>query len=141
MGVFLFSVTFIFNFIYYYKYEPKKNMIIKAIKSFRFAFRGIKAVFISENNAKIHLAASLIIVSAAIYFHLSLSEWLWIALSISLVWITEAINTAIEKLVNIVSPQYNLSAGEIKDIAAGAVLLAAIFASITGLCIFIPKIF
>ena len=116
-------------------------MIIKSIKSFRFAFRGIKAVFISENNAKIHLAASIIIVSAGIFFHLDLSEWLWIALSISLVWITEAINTAIEKIVNVVSPSYNKTAGEIKDIAAGAVLLAAIFASVTGACIFIPKIF
>jgi diacylglycerol kinase len=115
-------------------------MIIKAIKSFRFAFRGIKWVFISENNAKIHLAATILVLAAGFYFRLNLEEGIWISLSVALVWITESINTAIEKLVNIVSPQYNKAAGEIKDIAAGAVLLAAIFALITGLCIFVPKL-
>jgi diacylglycerol kinase (ATP) len=115
-------------------------MILKSIKSFRFAFKGILAVFKSENNAKIHLIATIFITGLAIYFRLSINEWLWIILSISLVWVTEAVNTAIEKIVNIVSPSYNKTAGEIKDIAAGAVLLAAIFALVTGLCIFIPKI-
>jgi diacylglycerol kinase (ATP) len=115
-------------------------MIIKSIKSFRFAFRGVKSVFISENNAKIHLAATFLVLGAGFYFCLDTIEWLWIALSVSLVWITESINTAIEKLVNLVSPQYNKAAGDIKDVAAGAVLIAAIFALITGLCIFIPKI-
>ena len=74
---------------------------------------------------------------AGIYFKISISDWCWLALSISIVWITESINTAIEKLVDLVSPEYNVLAGAIKDIAAGAVLIASIFAIAIGVLIFI----
>jgi diacylglycerol kinase len=62
-------------------------------------------------------------------------------LAIALVWTTEAINTAIEKIVDFISPDFHPKAGEIKDLAAGAVLIASLFALITGLIIFVPKLF
>jgi diacylglycerol kinase len=115
-------------------------MIIKTIRSFRYAIRGIWLVFRNENNAKIHLLATLAVMFAAFYFNLNRKEWLALILAIALVWICEAFNTAIEKLVNLVNPGYSKQAGEIKDIAAGAVLLASVFSVITALIIFIPKL-
>jgi diacylglycerol kinase len=114
--------------------------VSKCLKSFSFAIKGIYAFFKNENNARVHLLASVAVVITGFFFHLEKSEWLWISIAIALVWITEAINTAIEKLVDLISPDFNSKAGEIKDLAAGAVLLAAIFSLVVALVIFIPKI-
>lgn len=114
--------------------------IPKSLRSFNFALKGIGHFFKTENNARIHLLAAVVVVGAGFYFQLSRSEWLWIVLAISLVWITELLNTAIEKLVDLVSPQENPKAGRIKDLAAGAVLFAASAAVIIGLLIFLPHI-
>jgi diacylglycerol kinase (ATP) len=115
-------------------------MIIKTIKSFGFAMKGIWLVFRNENNARIHFLASMGVLCAGFYFNLSRQEWLGVLLAISLVWICEAFNTALEKLVDLVHPGQGKQAGEIKDIAAGAVLIAAIFSIATAAIIFIPKI-
>jgi diacylglycerol kinase len=115
-------------------------MIIKTIRSFRYAIRGIWQVFRNESNAKIHFAASLCVLGAAFYFHMNRKEWLALLLAIALVWICEAFNTAIEKLVNLAHPGFSKQAGEIKDISAGAVLIAAIFSVTTALIIFLPKL-
>ena len=112
----------------------------KFIKSMSFAIQGIVSMFITENNARIHLLATTLVVSAGFYFHLSSNEWLWVLLAIALVWIMEAVNTVIETLVDLVSPDFNPLAGKAKDIAAGAVLIASIFAIIVGIIIFIPKL-
>ena len=85
-----------------------------------------------------HLLASLFVLFFGFYFQIKSNEWLWIILAISLVWITEAINTAIEKLVDFVSPDFDERAGAIKDLAAGAVLFAAIASVIIGSIVFGP---
>ncbi|MCF8373884.1 MAG: diacylglycerol kinase family protein [Bacteroidales bacterium] len=108
--------------------------------SFKYAFRGIGQFFIHTHNAWIHLAATVAVVIAGLFFDLSTPEWLFLIVAMGMVWTTEAMNTAIEFLVNLVSPGYNKLAGTIKDIAAGAVLLAAICAVLIGLFIFIPHI-
>lgn len=115
--------------------------ITKCLKSFKFALKGIYYFFKNENNARVHLLASVVVIAAGIICRLERSEWFWIILSIAIVWITEALNTAIEKLVDLVSPEFNHKAGTIKDLAAGAVLFAALFALIIGSVIFIPRIF
>ncbi len=112
----------------------------KFIKSTNFAIKGIVTMVKNENNARIHLVASLLVIAVGFYFSLTSSEWLWITTAIALVWILEAINTAIEALVDLVSPQFHPLAGKAKDVAAGAVLLGAIFAVIVGGIIFVPKI-
>lgn len=90
-------------------------------------------------NFRIHLVAILMVVLAGWYFHLSPNEWLWIIFTIGLVLVTELLNTAIEILVDLVSPDFNIQAGRVKDVAAGAVVIAAIISVVIGSIIFIPK--
>ena len=112
----------------------------KTRRSFRFAFRGIALVFIHENNTRIHLVATVSVLVAGWIFRLNYLEWAVILAQIGLVWAAEAFNSAIEKLVDLVSPGFNPKAGAIKDIAAGAVLLIAIVAAVVGLVVFGRKI-
>ena len=90
-------------------------------------------------NFRIHLIAILMVLFAGWYFHLAVSEWLWIILAIGLVLVAELLNTAIEILVDLVSPDFNTQAGKVKDVAAGAVVVAAIISVLIGAIIFIPK--
>jgi diacylglycerol kinase len=108
-------------------------------KSFVYAGRGILSFFRSEHNARLHLAATFIAAGLGFYCRLTHLEWIAILFCISLVWITEMLNTCVEKSMNHLSPQYSEAVKQIKDIAAGAVLVASIFAAITGCIIFIPK--
>lgn len=107
---------------------------------FEFAFKGILAFFAKERNAKIHLLATVIVLTAGFYFHVDPAEWLWISLAIVLVFISEMINSAIELLCDLVMPEQNDKAGKLKDIAAGAVLIASIFSLIVAGIVFIPRI-
>lgn len=116
-----------------------KEHIIRRIKSFKYAFNGIRFVFFTQTNMQIHLAIAIIVTIFGFYFKISHNEWLILILTFALVLVSETINTAIEQLVNFISPQYNKKAGLIKDISAAFVLISAIFAIIVGLIIFIPK--
>ena len=113
----------------------------KLLKSFGYAFKGMWYVLQSEQNMRIHALAVIVVTITGLYLGLSSIEWSLIALSIGAVLTAEMFNTAIEKLVDIVSPQYNDKAGQIKDIAAGAVLLTAIVAAVVAIYIFGDKIF
>ncbi|WP_257667372.1 diacylglycerol kinase family protein [Parapedobacter tibetensis] len=103
------------------------------------ALRGIWEACRSESNFKIHLASALVVVVLGLWLELSASDWRWVVLCIALVFILELLNTAIETLVDLASPAYHPLAKKAKDIAAGAVLVAAIFAVIVGAIIFVPK--
>ncbi len=109
-------------------------------KSFVYAAKGIKSFIIREHNAWIHSAATLTVIILGITLHISRTEWMAVIICIGMVFAAEAFNTAIERLVNLVSPDYNKMAGDVKDIAAGAVLLCAVAAAIVGLIIFLPKL-
>ncbi len=110
----------------------------KFLRSLTYAWKGLVSVFRTENNAKIHFVAGIFIICISLYTGLKASEWLWISLSIAIMWITESINTAIEELVNHISMERSERAGRIKDIAAAAVLVAAVHVVICFLLIFIP---
>jgi diacylglycerol kinase len=112
----------------------------RLIRSFGFAFKGIQYATASQLNFRIHLVASIVVIGLGFILHISTTEWQWIMLSITLVLVTELLNTAIETLTDLVSPTYNIKAGHVKDVSAGAVVVAAVFAFITGLIIFIPKL-
>ncbi|ODS83910.1 MAG: diacylglycerol kinase [Cytophagaceae bacterium SCN 52-12] len=114
--------------------------LAKVFKSFGYAFKGIVSLFRYENNAKVHLIAGILAVAAAFYLEFSLIEWCILVIQIALVMAAEAFNTAIEKLCDAISPQKHPAIGTVKDIAAGAVLITAIAAVITGLFLFLPKI-
>ena len=109
------------------------------IKSFDYSIQGVVTFFKHEHNAWIHAIAAILVICLGFYFHFSHSEWCWIALSIGLVIMAEMFNTAIEYLTDLTSPEIHPLAKKIKDVASGAVLIAALVAVVIGLLIFIPK--
>lgn len=115
-------------------------MLKARIKSFGYAIKGVTFFFSSQPNAKIHLIAALLAIGLSYALKISSLEWVGIILSIGAVLTTEAINTALEELVNFVSPEYHKQAGIVKDIAAGAVLITAFMALVIGCIVFLPKI-
>jgi diacylglycerol kinase len=112
----------------------------KRISSFKYAINGLKTVLVTQANFMIHLIAAVIVTAAGLFFQISIWEWSILVLTITMVLALEVFNTAIEKLIDLVSPDYNILAGKIKDIAAGAVLIASLGAAIIGFAIFLPKI-
>jgi diacylglycerol kinase len=109
------------------------------IRSFGYAIRGIRLVIGSEANMKIHITVTLAVVICGFFFSISTTEWLLCLICFGLVLSSEMVNTAIENVVDLASPEQHPLAGKAKDIAAGAVLISAIFSAITGLIIFVPK--
>jgi diacylglycerol kinase len=109
------------------------------LHSFSYAFKGIYLLFSTQINAKIHLLVALFVLLLGFLFQLFWYEWALILFAIGLVFAMEAANTAIEFLVDLVSPQYNEQAGKVKDLAASAVLIAALTALAIGLLVFVPK--
>ncbi|MCD8740974.1 diacylglycerol kinase family protein [Mucilaginibacter roseus] len=112
----------------------------KVIRSFGYAFKGISYAYTTQLNFRIHSAATIIAVASGLLLGINASEWLWIALAITLVTITEMLNTAVELLTDLTSPGYNNKAGHVKDISAGCVVIAAVFAVITAAVVFLPKL-
>jgi diacylglycerol kinase len=112
----------------------------KRVASFRYAFQGLKDLFRSQANARIHLVVALLVVMAGIVFQISRLEWMVLVFCIALVLSLEAVNTAIEYLTDLVSPAIHPLAGKAKDVAAAAVLWAAIGAVVIGGLVFLPKI-
>ena len=116
------------------------NELQKRLKSFVYAFQGLGSFLKKEHNAWIHCTAIVVVVSVGLYYHITTTEWCIVLLCFGLVLSAEAFNTAIERLVNLVSPDFHPIAGDVKDVAAGAVLICAIASAIIGCIIFIPYI-
>jgi len=110
-------------------------------KSFVFAWNGLKLIFKTQHNFWIHCVAAVLVTCAGFYFQISRYEWLAVVLAMSLVFLAECFNTALELLTDLVEPEFNPKAGKVKDAAAGGVLVAAILAAIVGLIVFLPKVF
>jgi diacylglycerol kinase (ATP) len=117
-----------------------RNSLLKTARSFTYAFKGIYLVVRFENNTRVHLFATIIALILGVLCRLSILEWALILMQIGLVWAAEIFNTALEKLVDLVSPAFNPKAGAIKDIAAGAVLVISIMALAVGVLVFGSKI-
>lgn len=114
------------------------NELTKRIKSFSYAFKGIASLLKKEHNAWIHCIAIVVVTTCGLYFNITPTEWCIVVFCFGMVLAAEGFNTAIERLVNLVSPDYHPIAGDVKDVAAGAVLICAIAAAIIGGIIFIP---
>lgn len=108
--------------------------------SFRYAFQGLADLFRNQPNARIHLGIAVLVVGAGFYFGISRQEWVAVVLCITIVLALEALNTALEYLTDLVSPEYHPLAGKAKDAAAAAVLLAAAGAVAVGAVIFGPRV-
>ncbi|MBS8024863.1 diacylglycerol kinase family protein [Streptococcus suis] len=111
------------------------------IASLEFAVTGLFTAFKEERNMRKHLASAILVVLAGLIFQVSVTEWLFLLLSISLVIAFEIVNSAIENVVDLASDyHFSMLAKNAKDMAAGAVLFVSGFALLTGLIIFLPKI-
>jgi diacylglycerol kinase (ATP) len=111
------------------------------MKSFIYAWQGLAEIIRKQHNFWIHLSVAGIVIVFGLVVGIAVQEWLAIILVIGFVLSAETMNTALEYFVDLVSPKYHELAGKVKDIAAGAVLIAAITAVIIGLIVFIPKVF
>lgn len=110
------------------------------MRSFRYAARGVRAVVQSQQNARIHLAASAAVVLAGAVVGLSRVEWCLVVGAIVAVWVAESLNTAFEALCDVASPAMHPLVERAKDVAAGAVLITAVGAVITGALVFGPRL-
>ena len=111
---------------------PSPFSLKKRLQSFRYAFAGVAFMLRTQHNARIHLAATIIVLVASTVLRISVEDWRWIVVALALVWVAEAFNTALEHLCNVVSPSYSLAVKQAKDVAAAAVLLNAIGALCIG---------
>ena len=110
------------------------------VRSFKYAFRGLRVMIVSQHNAWIHAVATILVVAVSFYFHLTRAEWCWIILAIISVWSAEAFNTAFEFLTDVASPEFHPLAEKAKDVAAGAVLITAIGSVLIGIVVFGPYV-
>ena len=117
-----------------------RTYLTSRIRSFAYAFQGIATLVRTQPNAKIHLLAAVVITIIGFGLKISPLEWCFLAVCIGMVLMAEAFNTAIEFVVDLVSPDHHPLAGKAKDVAAGAVLLSVIFCGIVWGIIHIPKI-
>ena len=125
------------------KKKPMSNRsfsISARLKSFGYAFNGLRLLLMKEHNAWLHLVATLAVVAAGFFFSLSRGEWIIIVFSIGIVWMAELFNTSLERTIDFISTEQHPKIKVIKDLSAGAVLVAAITALIAGAIVFIPKI-
>lgn len=118
------------------KYDFKKQL-----RSFGYAWKGIRSCVGKEQNLSFHLIVTAAVVVAGFAWEITRTEWIAVILCIGAVIAAELFNTAIERLVDLVSPQRHPLAGQVKDIAAGAVLVCAVAAVIVGIIIFMPYVF
>ena len=119
--------------------EQQKFSIRSRVNSFQYAWAGIARFIWAEHNARIHLVATVIVIIAAWVLKVTHGEAAALALAVGLVWITEMLNTCVERTMDLISRDLHPGIMFIKDLAAGAVLVAAIAALVTGSFIFIPK--
>jgi len=110
------------------------------LQSFSHAFEGLRFLVGNEPNMRIHLGLAATAISAGIWLRIDLNEWRWLILAIALVLAAEALNTAVEQVCNAVSRSFNPAIKAAKDVAAGAVLIAAIAAALIGGSIFLPHL-
>lgn len=114
--------------------------IAARIRSFRYAFRGLAFLIQSQHNARIHLVLTCVVVTVGYLLRISITDWCLLIVAMSSVWVAEALNTAIECLTDLVSPDIHPLAGRAKDVAAGAVLISAIAAATVGVLVFAPHL-
>ena len=120
--------------------DKKKFSLLDRIKSFKYAFNGLKILFREEHNARVHLFVAIGAIVLSFVLKISAIEWVAVIMVIGLVFITEIINTSIENIADFISPERHAKIKVIKDLAAAAVIISAIISVIIGLIIFLPKL-
>jgi len=117
-----------------------ENFSIRArVRSFKFSFEGLAAFFRKEHNSWIHVLATLVVLGVSYWVGVTRTELLAIVFAIGFVWVAEIFNTCIERMMDYISLERHPDIKFIKDLASGAVLIAALTAVVVALIIFIPK--
>jgi diacylglycerol kinase (ATP) len=119
---------------------PRPFEFTGRIRSFRYAVTGVIRMMRCQHNAWIHFVVTVGVVATGLFFQLSRGEWCWIVLAIAIVWTAEALDTAFEFLAEPASPNFSPIVRDAKDVAAGAVLITAIAAVISGGIVFWPHL-
>jgi diacylglycerol kinase (ATP) len=110
------------------------------LRSFSYAFAGLAFMLRTQYNARIHAGATIAVILAGLAWKVDADEWRWLVAAIALVWMAEAMNTAFEHVCNVVSPQFHPDVERAKDVAAGAVLIAALAAAAIGASVLAPHL-
>lgn len=121
--------------------QDKTDFFNGRLNSVRYAIKGWQSLFRSEPNAKVHLVATVGVAVAGLLAGISRTEWMAISIVTGLVWMAELFNTSVEKAMDSLKPERDPRIGVVKDLAAGAVLIAACLALIVGCLVFIPCLF
>ena len=116
----------------------KRFEIGDRLRSFRVALAGLRYLLASEHNSRIHLGVTIAAIGLGALIGITLNEWRWLLLAIALVWVSEAFNTALERLGDAVSLEHDPTIGRAKDVAAAAVMFAALTSALIGISIFGP---
>ena len=114
----------------------RRGFFSREAESFACAFRGITALLRSEVHARIHLVATIVVLYLGWWLDISAGEWIAIVLAIGIVWVAEALNTAIEYVADLAHPDEHPEVKKLKDLAAAAVLFASIAALVVGILVF-----
>lgn len=114
--------------------------IKKRIKSFSYAFAGLKVLFKEEHNSWIHAVAAVCAITAGFLLDISAIEWIAIIIVIGMVISAEIVNSSLERTADFIKAERDDRKRDIKDLGAAAVLVCAITAAITGIIIFLPKL-
>ena len=120
--------------------QEQPTRALTLLISFRYAFAGVRYLLWTQRNAKIHTLVAVLAILLGLLLRIERGEWLALVLTITLVLVAEAFNTAIEAVVDLASPGYHPLAKVAKDVAAGAVLLTAIASVVVGLIVFLPHL-
>lgn len=110
------------------------------VESFRCAFSGLLYTLRTQRNMRFHLAVGSVVIILGLWLELSADQWAVVALTSGLVLVSEMTNTVVEKLVDLVCPEYHPLAKIVKDVMAGAVVLAAMIAVVVGLLVLGPPL-
>lgn len=119
----------------------KQSFLVNRLKSVGFACKGALLLLKTESSIQIQFVLAILMTIAGFYFDISSTEWILQILVIGLVLSIEGLNTAIEEIADFIHPEHHTKIGFIKDVAAGAVFIAAVAAIIIGLIIYLPKLF
>lgn len=122
------------------KSEKQTFSVHARLMSFTHAVRGIYVFFKTTHNAWVHVGAVIVVVCLGVFFSIERIDWIILVGAACLVFVAEACNTAIEIDINLTSPEYHPYARDTKDVAAGAVLIAAVGAVVIGILVFYPYI-
>jgi diacylglycerol kinase (ATP) len=121
--------------------KPKKNnFLVGRLNGVKYALKGAFILLKTEASIQVQLSIGIALTFAGFYFGISSTEWMFQIISIGLILSIEGLNTAVEEIADFIHPEFHKKIGLIKDIAAGAVFIAATSAIIVGLIIYLPKI-